>query len=89
MAERRWVAPEHLSPRYKDGIPRRHQVAPVQIYFDPGRGHYYSLWLVPEHLRPRRGERISAVHLLPAGADSEPARPAGRRASCPAARSGA
>lgn len=41
VAERRWVEFDYLSPQYEDGLPRRHRVAPVRIYFDPGRGHHY------------------------------------------------
>ncbi len=41
VAEKRWVEFEYLSPQYEDGVPRRHRVAPVRVYFDPGRGHYY------------------------------------------------
>jgi len=41
VAERRWVELEYLSPKYEDGVPRRHRVAPVRVYFDPGRGHHY------------------------------------------------
>ncbi|MBC7227427.1 MAG: WYL domain-containing protein [Thermoflexales bacterium] len=41
VAEKRWVEFDYLSPQYEDGAPRRHQVAPVRVYFDPGRGHYY------------------------------------------------
>jgi hypothetical protein len=41
VAERHWVELEYLSPQYEDGVPRRHRVAPVRVYFDPGRGHYY------------------------------------------------
>ncbi|MCX7856257.1 MAG: hypothetical protein N2556_09875, partial [Anaerolineae bacterium] len=41
VAEKRWVEFDYLSPQYEDGVPRRHRVAPVRVYFDPGRGHYY------------------------------------------------
>lgn len=41
VAEKRWVEFDYLSPQYEDGTPRRHRVAPVRVYFDPGRGHYY------------------------------------------------
>ncbi|MCS7282643.1 MAG: WYL domain-containing protein [Anaerolineae bacterium] len=41
IVERRWIELDYLSPQYEDGIPRRHRVAPVRVYFDPGRGHYY------------------------------------------------
>lgn len=41
VAEKRWLEFDYLSPQYEDGLPRRHRVAPVRVYFDPGRGHYY------------------------------------------------
>jgi hypothetical protein len=41
VMEKRWVEFDYLSPQYEDGTHRRHRVAPIRVYFDPGRGHYY------------------------------------------------
>lgn len=41
VAEKRWVEFDYLSPRHPNHVPRRHQVAPIRVYFDASRGHYY------------------------------------------------
>jgi hypothetical protein len=41
LTQRRRVELLYLSPRHKDGQPRRHVVDPYERYFDTTRGHYY------------------------------------------------
>ncbi|MEM4168224.1 MAG: WYL domain-containing protein, partial [Candidatus Caldarchaeum sp.] len=76
VAEQRWVEFDYRSPQYQDGVSRRHRVAPVRVYFDPGRGHYYLYgWCqsiagpegiadCQQHLYYRVG-RIQGLRILP------------------------
>jgi hypothetical protein len=90
LRQRRRLAIDYLSPRYADGEPRRHVVAPHELTFDTARGHTYLRAVCLETdsasappagrgLISYRVGRIQAARVLPAKLSPLP--PSERRAA--------